>query len=170
MKEFGGSQRNEGKIFSLLRLTRIGRRMFWCIGASVSCNNLSVVATCEHTDSASSPTYHQLMGAGRKWGEPGKRSPDIPGPSVLEDPGAGNASPEAAHPGTPAPTPRTTKSRSELSASSLSWGPAPTTFWSAVPCNAPPALGTSDIDTIIVKLGDVTGHAIDRQITETNEA
>jgi hypothetical protein len=43
--------------FSLFfRLTRIGRIMFWPTEASVLCKNLSMEATCEHVDSALSPT------------------------------------------------------------------------------------------------------------------
>jgi hypothetical protein len=37
------------------RLTKIGCRMFQLIEASVSCSNLSMVATYEHADFASSP-------------------------------------------------------------------------------------------------------------------
>jgi hypothetical protein len=43
--------------------------------ASVSCNNLSAVATCEHANSASSPTRLQSIGGGRKLREPGTCSP-----------------------------------------------------------------------------------------------
>jgi hypothetical protein len=39
-----------------LRQTRIGCRMFWSTETNVSCNNLSVVVTHEHVDSASSPS------------------------------------------------------------------------------------------------------------------
>jgi hypothetical protein len=41
---------------SLSRLTQIRWKMFWSTKASVSCNNLSMALTHEHTDSASSPT------------------------------------------------------------------------------------------------------------------
>jgi hypothetical protein len=53
---------------SLFRLTRIGRKMFWSIEASISCNNLSVAVTHEHADFASSPTSLQLMGGGENLG------------------------------------------------------------------------------------------------------
>jgi hypothetical protein len=36
--------------------------MLWWTEASVSCSNLSVTATYEHADYASSPTHLQLMG------------------------------------------------------------------------------------------------------------
>jgi hypothetical protein len=39
---------------------------------SVSCNNLFTMATCEHANSASSPTHLKLIGGGGKPGEPGK--------------------------------------------------------------------------------------------------
>jgi hypothetical protein len=47
---------------SLVRLTQIGCKMFRWTEASISYSNLSVVVTCEHGDSASSPTRLQLMG------------------------------------------------------------------------------------------------------------
>jgi hypothetical protein len=113
-------------------------------------------------DSASSPTYLHLMGGGGRTGEPGKCSPDIPGPPVHEDLGAGAASPKVTLLGTPTPVSCTTKSCNELLALSLSLGPVPTTSWLAVPCNALPILGTSVTDAIIGRLEDVTGHAADR--------
>jgi hypothetical protein len=67
--------------------------MLWWIKAKVSCINLSVVVTCEHVDSVSSPTRLKLMGGGREPGEPGKYNPDILKPMALEDPGAGAVSP-----------------------------------------------------------------------------
>jgi hypothetical protein len=147
--------------FSLPRLTRIRHRMFWWTEDSISCSNLSATATCEHADYASSPTRLLLMGRGEKPGGSDKHSPDIPGPPVLEDQRAGATSPMVALLKTPAPVSCTTKSRNKLPASSPSRGPAPTTSWPVVPCNVPPALGTSDTDTIIGWLGDVTGHNAD---------
>jgi hypothetical protein len=56
-----------GQDFSLIfRLTRIGCRMFWSIETSVLCDNLSMEATRENADSASSPTHLQLIGGGGK--------------------------------------------------------------------------------------------------------
>jgi hypothetical protein len=129
--------------------------MFWWTEVNILTSNLSAAATYEHIDSASSPTHLQLRCGGRKPGEPGKRDPDIPRPLVLEDPRAGAASPEVALLKTPAPAPRTTKSHSELSVSSPTWGPAPSTTWVVVPCNVLLALGTSDTDAIIGRPGDV---------------
>jgi hypothetical protein len=126
--------------------------------------------TCEHVDSASFPSHLQLMGGGGKPGEPGKHSTDIPGPPVLEDLGARSTSPEVAPPKTPASAPRTTKSHSNPSASSPCRGPAPTAYWFFVPCNAPPAISTSDTDGIIGRLMDVIGCAADRRTIGTNEA
>jgi hypothetical protein len=99
---------------SLVRLTQIGCKMFRWTEANISYSNLSVVVTCEHGDSASSPTRLQLMGGGRESGEPNKYSPDIPVPMALEDPRAGAASPRATLSGTPAPAPCTTKSCNKL--------------------------------------------------------
>jgi hypothetical protein len=107
--------------------------MFWWTEASVSCINHSVMAIREHAYSASSPTRLHMMGAGRESGEPDKYSIDTLGPTVLED---------------------------------LGWGLhcrglAPTTSTPAVPYNTPPPLSTSDTDTIIGRLGDVTEHIAD---------
>jgi hypothetical protein len=88
----------------------MGHRIFWWTEANVSCNH-SAVATCEHVDSASSPTCLQLIDGDGNPGKPGKHSPDIPEPPTLEGPRVVAASPEA---------PRSTKSRSELSTSSPS--------------------------------------------------
>jgi hypothetical protein len=55
-----------GQDVSLSRLTQIRHRMFWWTKVSVSCSILSAVATCEHIDSASSPTCLQLMCGGGK--------------------------------------------------------------------------------------------------------
>jgi hypothetical protein len=53
MKEVGGAL----AVFSLsFRLTRIRHNMFWSTEASILFNNLSMAATCEHADFASSPT------------------------------------------------------------------------------------------------------------------
>jgi hypothetical protein len=65
--------------------------MFWLTEANVSCNNLSVVVTCEHVSSASSPTHLQSIGGGRMLGQLGKRSPNNPEPMAPDDPGAGAA-------------------------------------------------------------------------------
>jgi hypothetical protein len=111
--------------------------MFWLTEASVSSNNLSAVETYEHVDSASSPTSLQLMGGGRKLGEPSRYSPDIPKPAAPEDLGAG-----AALSGTPTSVPRITKSHSTLPTSSPSWGVVPTTSTSMAPWKAPPAPDT----------------------------
>jgi hypothetical protein len=70
--------------------------MFRWTEASVSCSNLSVAAIYKHTDSASSITRLQMMGGDEEPGEPGKYSPDIIGLTVLEDLGAGAASPGVA--------------------------------------------------------------------------
>jgi hypothetical protein len=170
MKERGGSQRNAGRIFSLFRLTRIERRLFWWTEASAACSNLSVAVTCQHTNSASSPIHLQLMGEGGEPGEHCKHNLDIPGPLAFEDPGVAAVSPGEALPETPAPVARSTKSYSKLPTSSPSQGPAPTTSMSADPCNAPPALNTSDNDAIIGRLRDIARGATDRCTTETNEA
>jgi hypothetical protein len=62
------------------------------------------------------------MGGGGELEEPNKYNLDIPRPMALEDLGAGAASPGAALPGMPAPTPRTTKSFNKILALSPSWG------------------------------------------------
>jgi hypothetical protein len=107
---------------SLFRLIRIGCWMFWWTDATISCSNISMAVTCEHADSASSPTRLQLMGGGGEPREPGKYNLDIPRPTVLEDPGARAASPGATLLGMPTPVPRTTKSCNELMALSPSRG------------------------------------------------
>jgi hypothetical protein len=167
MKQRKGSQRNAGRTFSLLKLTRIGRRMFWWTKASISCSKLSEVATCEHTESTSSPTHFQLIGRSEKPGEHSKHSPNIPGP--LKNPGARDASHEVALLETPVLVLHATKSYSELSMSSLSRGPAPTPSWPVVPCKALPALGTSNTDATIGRIEDVARQATDRWMTRTNE-
>jgi hypothetical protein len=109
-----------GSFFSFFRPTRIEPRMFWSTDASVSCNNISAVATCEHMDLASSPNRLQSISGGGMPGEPGRCSPDTPGPTVPKDPGAGATLPRAALPGTLMPAPHLTKSCSKPPASSLS--------------------------------------------------
>jgi hypothetical protein len=42
---------------SFFKLTQIRRMMFWLTEASISCSNLSVVATYEHANSVSSPNH-----------------------------------------------------------------------------------------------------------------
>jgi hypothetical protein len=144
--------------------------MFWWTEASISCSNLSAVATNEHADSVSSPTWLQLMGGCEELRELGKYSPDTPRPVPPDDPGAGAASPGAALPETPALVLRATKSHSKFLASSQSRGATPTSLTLAVPYDVPPALGTSNTDIIIGRLGDATGRIVDRRMTETNEA
>jgi hypothetical protein len=117
----------------LFRLTQIRRMMFWSTEASISCNDLSMMMTHEHANSASSPTYLQLMGRGRKLGEPGRYSPDTLGPAAFEDPQAGATSPGVALLRTPVWALHITKSSSKLPASSPSWGPIPSTSTPAAP-------------------------------------
>jgi hypothetical protein len=74
--------------------------MFQPTEANVLCSNLSTAATCEHIDSASSPTHLQSIRGGGKTKELSKDSTDTLGPTVPEDSGAGAASPEEALPGT----------------------------------------------------------------------
>jgi hypothetical protein len=121
---------------SPFRLTQIRRRMFLSTEARVSCNNLSVAANCEHTASASSPTYLQLIGRGGKWGEPSRYNLDTPGPVAPEDLRAGAMSPGAALLGTQAPVPRITKSHSKQLTSLPSWVSVPTTLMPVAPCKA----------------------------------
>jgi hypothetical protein len=116
------------KIFSLFRLTQIGRSMFWWTKASISCSNLSMAVTYEHVDSTSSPTCLQSMGRGREPREPSNHNSDILGPSALEDLGDGASSPRVALLRTLAPALRITKSCSKLLTSSPSRGLAPTTY------------------------------------------
>jgi hypothetical protein len=71
--------------------------MFQWTEASVSCNNFSVTATCEHKNSASSSTRLQSMGGDEEPGEPDKCSQDIPRLTILKDPEAGAALLEAQH-------------------------------------------------------------------------
>jgi hypothetical protein len=167
---------------SLFRLTRIGRRMFWSTEASISCNNVSVVVTCEYVDSATSSTHLQLISEGGKLGEPGWYSLDTLGLAAPEDPGAGATSPGTALPGRPASVLCITKSRSKL----------PTTSMPMAPCVAQPApctLGTHATtdrgkpkvttarshelavdDAIKGRHGGIAGWAVDRRATGTNEA
>jgi hypothetical protein len=56
-------------------------------------------------------------------GELGEYSPETTGLTVLEDSRAGAASHAVAHPGTPAPVLRNTKSCNKHMALSPSWGP-----------------------------------------------
>jgi hypothetical protein len=81
--------RRAGSFSSLFRATRIRRRMFELTEVSVSCSNLSVVVTCEHTDSALSPTCLQSIGGGGKLGEHGRCSPNTLGPAVPKTRGLG---------------------------------------------------------------------------------
>jgi hypothetical protein len=67
--------------------------MFRSTEANVSCNNLSVAATHEHVNSASSLTRLQSIGGGRMLREPDRSSLDTPGPAALMNPGARAASP-----------------------------------------------------------------------------
>jgi hypothetical protein len=120
----GGSERAQRKLeahsqtfLSFFKLTRIRRRMFRPIEASVSCNNLSASATYKHANSTLSFTRLQLIGGGRKPRELRRSSPDTPSPVVPEDPGAEVALPEVVLLGTPVLVPRITKSRSEAPAS-----------------------------------------------------
>jgi hypothetical protein len=142
--------------------------MFRPIEASVLCNNLSVVATYERTNSTLSSTCLPSIGRGRKPGEPGRSSPDIPKHTTSRDPGAGAASPGAACPGMPKLTPHITKSHSEPQVSSLGWGPTPSKSMLAVPSDAPPAPDISSTGAshnsgegssgVEVSHGATTGH------------
>jgi hypothetical protein len=115
--------------------------MFRSTEANISCSNLSIAVTCEHTDSASSPTCLQSIGTCRKPGEPSRSSPDNTRPVVPMDPGGGTASPGATLPGTLMPAPRLTKSHNKPLTSSLSWGPTPSTSTQAMPCDTPSTPG-----------------------------
>jgi hypothetical protein len=73
--------------------------MFRLTQTSISCSNLSAVATYEHVDSSSSSTHLQLIGKGGALGELSKYSPDTPRLPVLEDAVVEAASPRAvSHP------------------------------------------------------------------------
>jgi hypothetical protein len=117
--------------------------MFRWIEASVSCSKLSTMVTYEHIESTTSSTHLQLIDGGEALGGSGKYSPDTPGLTVLDDLGAGAASPWAALPGTPASVPHTIKSCNKLLALSPSQGPGSATSVPVAPCGAPPALDTS---------------------------
>jgi hypothetical protein len=90
--------------------------------ASVSCSNLSEAVTCEHVDSASSPTHLQSIGGGEKPREPDRGSPDTTGLEVPENPRVRAVSHGAALHGTSMLAPCLTKSRDRPLASSPSWG------------------------------------------------
>jgi hypothetical protein len=113
--------------------------MFWSTEASVSCNNLSMVATYEHVDTTSCPTRLQLIGGGRKPGELDRCSPHSPRPTMPKDPRAGVASPRAPLLGISMSTPRLTKSHSKPPVSSLSCGSAPSTSTQVAPYDGPSA-------------------------------
>jgi hypothetical protein len=115
-----GSRTCAGYFFSFFRPTRIRRRMFRLTEASISYSNLSAMVTCEHADSASSPTCLLFIGRGGKPREPDRCSLDTLGPTVSKDPWAGAALPSVALPGTLMPVPRFTKSHSKPPTSSLS--------------------------------------------------
>jgi hypothetical protein len=121
--------------------------MFQSTEASILCNNLSVVVTCEHGNSTSSPTHLQLIGGGGNSVEPGRCSPDTPRLTTPDDPGPGAASPRVALSGTPMPVPRDTKSHSKPPTSLVSWGPAPSTSTLPAPYDMPSAPGISGIGT-----------------------
>jgi hypothetical protein len=62
--------------------------MFWWTEASVACSNISVVVTCKHVDSNSSPTFLPLIGGRRAGGAQQAqprypRTPDTRGPGGL---------------------------------------------------------------------------------------
>jgi hypothetical protein len=80
---------------------------------------------------------------GGRPGEPGRSSPDTPGPAVPKGLGAGAASLGAALMGTPKPAPCITMSRSEPLVSSLGWGPTPSTSMLVTPSDAPSTPGIS---------------------------
>jgi hypothetical protein len=103
----------------------------------LSHRNLSVTATYEHTNSALSSTCLQSIGGSGESGEPGRSSPVAPGPTAPEDSGAGIASPGAALPDIPRPTPRTTRLRDKPPASSHDRGPAPSTSTLTAPSDTP---------------------------------
>jgi hypothetical protein len=113
-----------------------------------------MAVTCEHVDSALSPTHHQLMGGCRELGEPSKYNPCIPGPMTLEDPWAGDTSPEAAL------MPHITKSCYKLPMLLPSRGLASAISMPSAPCGAPPAPTTS--------VGNATTGC--RRVTGTIEA
>jgi hypothetical protein len=98
---------------SFFRLTRIGRWMLQSTEASVLCNNVSAVVTCEHVNSDSSPTHLQSIGRGQKAGDPDRCSLDTHGHAVPKDPRAGAASHGVALPRTSMLVPRITKSHSK---------------------------------------------------------
>jgi hypothetical protein len=113
--------------------------MFWSTEASVSCSNLSMVATYEHVDTASCPTRLQLIGGGGKPGELDRCSPHSPRPTVPKDLRAGVTSPRAPLPGISMSAPRLTKSHSKPPVSSLSYGSAPSTSTQVAPYDGPSA-------------------------------
>jgi hypothetical protein len=82
--------------------------MFQLTEANVSCNSLSTSMTYEHMSIVLSSTYIQLIGGGRKVGEPDRRNPNTPRPTSLEDAGARVVSPRAALLGAPMLAPRIT--------------------------------------------------------------
>jgi hypothetical protein len=146
----------------------VGRRIFRPTEANVSCSNLSVAAAYEHADSASSPARLQSIGVGGKSGEPGRSSPDIPGPVVPEDLGAGAASLGAAQLGTSTMAPHLTKSYSKPPTPSPTLGLAPSTSTLAAPCDASSAPSSTRIvashasDAGSSKISGSTGAITDR--------
>jgi hypothetical protein len=94
--------------------------MFRSIDASISYKNLSMMVTCEHADSASSPTRLQSIGGGGKPGEPHRCNPNTLEPAVPKDPGVAAASPGAALQGTFMSVLRFTECHNNPPASSLS--------------------------------------------------
>jgi hypothetical protein len=89
------SLRDSGKLFPFFKLTRIGCRTSWLTVVIASCSSHSTVVTHEHSCSALLSTCRQLTGGDGKQGEFSRRSPAIPGPTVLENSRVGTASPEA---------------------------------------------------------------------------
>jgi hypothetical protein len=117
--------------------------MFHLTKASVSCSNLSTMATYEHANPTSSSTSLQSIGGSEGLGEPGRSSSAIPGPTVPEDPRAGITSPEVVLLTIPKSVPHTTRSWGGPLASwpGRGWPHLPRCRWHLATCHqhqAPP--------------------------------
>jgi hypothetical protein len=122
--------------------------MFQLTESKVSCNSLSEFVTCEHANSALSSTCLQLIGGGGRPGHPGWSMLDTLGPTMLEDSGAGVASPGVSLLRTQIQVPQMTKHRSVPLASSPGFGLSQSTSMLMVPggtSSAPGASHTSGI-------------------------
>jgi hypothetical protein len=105
------------------------------------------MVTCEHENSASSSIRLQSIDGDEEPGAPGKCGPDISRLTVLEDPGAGAASPRTALLEMLAPMSCTTKSCNKPLVLSPSRQPASAASMLVAPCRALLAPGNSIADS-----------------------